>query len=118
MTKLAIDPSSDIPEEISAALAESSDSQLRATIEHAQRLLGGTSPVTDAVEAREGEEILSITDHGAYMIAVVDRSDETGTARGPFAYRVNWEPGIEGRGQYRWHYLGEVSGEPGGGRRE
>ena len=38
-----------------------------------------------------------------------ERSDGTDEARGPFAYRVKWEPHIDDEGgRYRWHYLGKV----------
>jgi len=54
-------------------------------------------------------------DHGAYTIVVVERPNETGEARGPFAYRVKWEPNIDEEGvRYRWHYLGKVHGDTGG----
>ncbi|ELZ24306.1 hypothetical protein C475_13692 [Halosimplex carlsbadense 2-9-1] len=66
------------------------------------------------IESREGEALVRTEDHGAYSIVVVERSDETGEARGPFAYRVRWEPDIEDeKGRYRWHYLGKVDGNSG-----
>lgn len=63
----------------------------------------------DAIESRPGEQILRVADHGAYIIVIVERPEETGWARGPFAYRVKWEPRVDTEGgQYRWHYLGKV----------
>jgi len=113
MTASDTDPSEDIPERITAVLEDSSDSQLREIIHYAQQLLRERPPLTDAIESRHGEELVRVKDHGAYTIAVVERPDETGEARGPFAYRVKWEPNINDEGgKYRWHYLGKVHGEP------
>lgn len=115
MTSSDIDPPEDIPEEVSNALKGSSDSQLREIIHYAQQLLREHPPLTDAIDSREGEELVRVEDHGAYTIVVVERPDQTGEGRGPFAYRVRWEPGIGGgEGKYRWHYLGKVYGESGG----
>lgn len=115
MTPSHIAPPEDIPEAVSTALNGSSDSQLREIIHYAQQLLREHPPLTDAIDSREGEELVRVEDHGAYTIAVVERPDETGEARGPFAYRVKWVPNIDDEGgQYRWHYLGKVHGEPGG----
>jgi len=109
-----VDPPQNIPEEISSALRTSSDGQLREIIHFAQQLLRDQPPLTDAVEARAGEELVRIADHGAYTIAIVERPDESGEARGPFAYRVKWEPNINTPGgTYKWHYLGQVHDESG-----
>jgi len=108
------DPPDDIPEEITTVLEDSSDSQLREIIHYAQQLLREHPPLTDAIESREGEELVRMEDHGAYTHVVVERPDETGQARGPFAYMVVWEPGIDDEeGKYRWHYLGRVHGDVG-----
>lgn len=105
----------DIPDEITAALETSSDDQLREIIHYAQQLLREPSPLTEALESREGEELVRMEDHGEFTIVVVERPNETGAARGPFAYRVQWEPDIdEAEGKFRWHYLGRVSGDSGG----
>jgi hypothetical protein len=104
----------DIPEEITTALEASSDSQLREIIHYAQQFLREHPPLTDAIESRAGEELVRTEDHGAYTIVVVERPDETGEARGPFAYRVGWEHGIDDDGKYRWHYLGKVYDADGG----
>lgn len=109
MTPSDIDPPEDIPTEVLQILDESDDGQLREIIHYAQQLLREHPPLTEAVEAREGEELVHIDDHGGYTTVIVERPDETGEARGPFAYRVQWEPEIDGDGgQYRWHYLGRV----------
>lgn len=108
------DPPEIISEEVSTTLKTSSDKQLREIINYAQQLIRAQPPLTDAVEARAGEELVRIADHGAYTIAIVERPDESGEARGPFAYRVKWEPNIDtAGGKYRWHYLGQVHDEPG-----
>jgi hypothetical protein len=100
----------DVPDAVKNALEASSDRQLRATIEYAQRLLGERSRLTDAIEPREGEDIVRIHDHEAYTSVIVERPEETGQAQGPFAYRVQWEPGMDDEdGHYRWHYLGRVA---------
>ncbi|WP_267164359.1 hypothetical protein [Halovenus salina] len=115
MTSPNIDPPDDLPEDITEMLEASSDSQLRDIIHYAQRLPGEHPPLTDAIEPREGEEILRIDDHDVYTSVIVERPDETGSARGPFAYRVKWEPEIEGDGgHYWWHYLGRVDIDSGG----
>ena len=115
MISPTVDPPQDIPEEVSSALRASSDGQLREVIHFAQQLLQGQPPLTDAVEARAGEELVHVADHGAYTIAIVKRPDESGEARGPFAYRVTWEPDINTPGgTYKWQYLGQVHDESGG----
>lgn len=112
MTQSDIDPPETIPEEVVTALENSSDSQLREIIHYAQKLFRDQPPLTDEIEPREGEEIVRIEDHGEYKTVVVERPEETGEARGPFAYRVNWEPHIdEDGGDYQWHYLGKVPGD-------
>ncbi len=101
----------DVPEAVVTALETSSDDQLREIIHYAQRQLRDRPALTDAIEAREGEELVRVEDHGGYSVVVMERPDETGEARGPFAYRVKWEPGLDDEtGQYRWHYLGRVHG--------
>jgi hypothetical protein len=115
MTAPEIDPPDDVPEAITDELEACSNSQLREVIHYAQQLLGEHPPLTDAIEPREGEEIVRIDDHGTYTSVVVERPEETDEARGPFAYRVQWEPYIDDEGgQYRWHYLGRVHVDSGG----
>ena len=87
-----VDPPQSVPEEVSNFLSTSSDGQLREVIHFAQQLLWDQPPLTDAVEARPGEELVRVADHGAYTIATVKRPDESGEARGPFAYWVKWNP--------------------------
>ncbi|GGM51193.1 hypothetical protein [Haloarcula argentinensis] len=104
-----IDPPDDIPTEVLQILEESEDPQLREIIHYAQQLLRDHPSLTEAVEAREGEDLVRINDHGAYTTVIVERPDETGEARGPFSYRVKWEPNIDDDGgSYKWHYLGRV----------
>ena len=111
-----VDPPQNIPEEVSSVLRTSSDGQLREIIRFAQQLLQDQPPLTDAVETRASEELVRIADHGAYTIAIVERPDESAEARGPFAYRVKWEPNIDTPGgTYKWHYLGQVHDESGDG---
>ncbi|WP_323191202.1 hypothetical protein [Halostella sp. PRR32] len=114
MTQSDIDPPEEIPTRITNALEGSSDSQLREIIHYAQQLLHEHPPLTDAIESREGEVLVRTEDYGAYTIVVMERPEETGEARGPFAYRVNWEPTVDDGGKYRWHYLGRVHGSTGG----
>jgi len=112
MTASDIEPPDNVPEDLAAAVAESTDAQRRALIHYAQRLLRERPPLTDAVESREGEELVRVEDHGSYTYVVVERPEETGLDRGPFAYRVKWEPEFEDHdGKYRWHYLGRVDAE-------
>ncbi|MGQ3330099.1 hypothetical protein [Halorubrum sp. FL23] len=113
MTHSDIDSPEDLPEGLSAVLEEYDDSQLRDIINHAQRLLRDHPPLTEAIEARHGEEIVRTEEYDAYTIVVVERPAEVGEARGPFAYRVQWEPKIDdGEGRYKWHYLGRVTETP------
>ena len=115
MTLSEIDPPENVPEELVAVIEDSTDSQLREIINYAQQLLREHPSITDAIESRPGEELVRIEDYGAYTIVVVDRPAETGEARGPFAYRVRWEPHVDdGEGRYKWHYLGRVYGDAGG----
>ena len=112
MSESDIDPPEDIPTEVIQTLGESSDRQLREIIHYAQQLLREHPPLTEAIEAREGEELIRIDDQGGCTTVIVKRPDETGEARGPFAFRVKWEPGVEeDDGHYRWHYLGRVAEE-------
>jgi hypothetical protein len=98
MASSQTDPPEDVPEELIAVLQNSVDSQLREITNYAHRLLREHLPITDAVESRHGEELVRVEDHGAYTIAIVVRPDESGEARGPFAYRVKWESNIEDDG--------------------
>jgi hypothetical protein len=107
-----------IPARIAETLEASSDGQLREIIHYAQRLLREHPPLTDALESREGEELVRMDDHGAYTHVVVERPEETGQARGPFAYMVTWEPTTDEEGQYKWHYLGRVYRDAGGDRND
>lgn len=103
------DISDELPELIISELEQSSDGQLHAIIDYAQKLLQERNVPTTAIEAREGEEIVRKDDHGAYTIVIVKQPDATGANRGPFAYRVKYEPDIDdGEGRFRWQYLGQV----------
>ncbi|CQH64533.1 uncharacterized protein HHUB_5061 (plasmid) [Halobacterium hubeiense] len=116
MTPSHIDPPDSIPTDVATTLEGCSDAELREIIHYAQQLLRAHPPLTDAIESRPGEDLVRIEDHGAYTIAVVERPGETGKGRGPFAYRVSWEPDVNGgEGKYKWHYLGKVYSDPGGG---
>lgn len=113
MTPTDTDSPEDVPEDLTTALDACSDSQLREVIDYAQRRLGDRPPLTDALEPRDGERLLRTVDHEGYTIAVVERPGSV--AAGPFAYRVKWEPDVDGGdGQYRWHYLGRVHAGGGG----
>lgn len=113
MTSPSIDPPQSIPETLATTLRSRSDKQLREFINYAQQLLRDQPPLTDAVKARAGEELVRIADHGAYTIIIMERPDESGEARGLFVYRVKWESNIDRMGgTYRWHYLGQVHDEP------
>jgi len=109
MTVPNTEPPDDVSETVITALQDSSDSQLREIIHYAQQLLNEHPPLTEAIESRKGERLVRMEDHGAYTIVVVERPDETGEGRGPFAYRVQWEADATGDGgRYRWHYFGKV----------
>lgn len=115
MTPSNTDHPNDIPTDIVEALEGCSDRQLRGVIDYVQQRLREHPSLTDAIESRPGEELVRMEDHGAYTIVIVERPDETGEVRGPFAYRVKWESHIDEEGShYKWHYLGRVSGEEGG----
>lgn len=108
MTTSTVDPPEEVPAEVAEAFDRCSDRQLREIIHYAQQLLRDHPPLTDAIESREGEELVRTEDHGEYTLVVVERPDG---ADGQFAYRVKWETNVDGEGQYRWHYLGQVVGE-------
>lgn len=110
MTRSNTHPPENVPAEVIQFLEASDDPQLRDLIHYAQQLLQEESRHTEEVGPREGEEIVRVDDHGSYKSVIVERPDKTGEARGPFAYRVKWEPGVgDTDGQYRWHYLGRVA---------
>lgn len=109
MTDPDIEPPEDLPAEIATTLRESDDDQLRAVIHFAQELLWQQPPLTDCLEAREGERIVRTEEHDAYTSVVVEPTESSGSDGDRFAYRVEWEPGVEDEpGQYRWHYLGRI----------
>lgn len=123
MTSSDTDVPDDISDELATHLQESTDKQLREIIHYAQQLLTEQPSLTDELEARDdeelvprdGEEIVRMEDHGDYTLVIVERPEETGEARGQFAYRVRLEPGFEDSDdRYRWHYLGRVHGTEGG----
>lgn len=99
----------DLPESLVRQLEDCSDRELRGVVHHAQRLLRERRPSTVDVEPRPGEKLVRVDDLGNFTIVVVERPDESGAARGPFAYRVTYEPAVEGgEGALEWHYLGRV----------
>lgn len=104
------DPGDRLSERIIDELEQSTDRDLRAVIQYAQNLLHQRHDVTPELAAREGEEILRMTDHGPYTLVVVKRTDETGPDQGPFLYRVTTESGIDPDDDetVRWQYLGRV----------
>lgn len=109
MTATDIEPPDGIPAVVATELEASDDEQLRTIIHYAHRLLWEHPPLTDTLAAREGEQIVSTEDHGAYTTVIVERVDVNGTDQRQYAYRVQWEPGVDGDdGEYRWHYLGEI----------
>lgn len=117
MTPKKDDFHENIPEDLAATLDDCSSTQLLEIIHYAQDLLYEERAVPEKgpIEPREGEEIVQKEDQGAYTRVVVERPDETGEARGPFAYRVNWVPSIDGQGgHYSWHYQGKVKDRNGG----
>jgi len=112
MTSPDTDRPEGVPEDVTAGLDGCTDAQLRDIIHYAQRLLREKPALTDAIESRGEEELLHTEAHDGYTIAVVERPNESGRARGPFAYRIGWDPARdEGDGEYRWHYLGRVHDE-------
>lgn len=104
--------SDEIPKECAQMKKATPRSLERSSAMH-KRLFRNEPSLTDAIESREGEELVRIEDHGAYTLVIAERANKTGTDRGPFAYRVQWETetGNEG-GQYNWHYLRRVYDEP------
>lgn len=118
MTSSDSDVLDDVPDQVATVLEDSTDSQLRAIIEYAHELLHDKPSLEEAADERPGEELVRVENKGAYTIAIVERPDETGDARGPVAYRVRWVPDLQDRveddvenegGQYEWQYLGTVA---------
>jgi hypothetical protein len=119
MTPPEPSPPANVPEELAAVLRRCDGPQLRAVVDYARQRLHDRPPIPDAVESRHGEELVRVDDHGAYTVAVVERTGETGESRGRVAYRVKWEPDVsDEEGRYRWHYLGTVCGDADGGRND
>jgi len=114
MASFQTDPPENLPEELINVLQNSADSQLREVINYGQQLLRERPPITEEAKSRSGEELVRVMDRGPYTIAMVVRSGRLDKARGPFAYRVKWEPNIQDEGgQYKWHYLGKVYDDSG-----
>lgn len=116
--EIVTDTSTEPPEGVQATIAADFEgrhyARLRAIMHCAKRPLWAQSPLTDELEACDGEGIVSIEDHGVYTTPVVENADATGSDRTRYAYRVQWEPGIACEDdRYRWHYLGRI-GAPGG----
>lgn len=98
----------EIDEAVENVLKTNDDGELRQLVTDARNRLEGRPPLTDVIEARENEELVRMEDEGPYTTVIVERPDETGEARGPFAYMVQWEPHVDDDGKYKWHYLGRV----------
>jgi len=114
MTDTTIDPPGAIPDDLAEAIADSTDEERRAIIHYARQLVHDHPSATEALDPREGEKILEIEDQGGYTSVLVERPDESGEARGPFAYRVQWEPGFgDAEGHFQWHYLGKAESDGG-----
>jgi len=119
MASFQTDPPEAVPEELIPVFQNSTDSQLREISNYAQQLLSERPPIADAAKSRHGETLVRVKDHDVYTIAIVMRLSESGEACGLFAYRVKWEPRIEDEGgRYKWHYLGKVHDDSGGGRND
>jgi len=101
----------ELDEAIVEAFETTDDELLRGVVTYARQCLDDRPPLTDVIEAREHEQLVRMEDEGAYTTVVVERPDESGAARGPFAYMVQWEPHVEDEGKYKWHYLGRVFDE-------
>jgi len=115
MTNSEPDPPEHVPETVVTALEECSDTELREIIHYAQQQLRDHQSLTDTIESREGERLVRRDDFEGYTIVIMERPEEPGWARGPFAYRVKWERTPDDTdGQYRWHYLGHVDTGSGG----
>ena len=103
----------DLQEAIVDALETGDDGQLRELVRDARQRLDDRPSLTDVVESRDNEELVRIDEKGPYTTVIVERPEETGEARGPFAYIVQWEPHVGEDGKYKWHYLGRVFDEEG-----
>lgn len=101
----------DLDGTIRQALASSDEDRLREIVRYARHRLADRPALTDVIEARDNEELVRIDEAESYTTVVVERSDESGAARGRFAYMVQWEPHVEDDGKYKWHYLGRVLDE-------
>jgi len=110
------DPAAEVPRVVAETLEGLDDRELRAVVHYAQELLGSQSSTTPEIEARPGEELVHVSDEDGYTFVVVEREGATAGVETRVAYRVTWEPDVgEGDGRYRWHYLGSVEDDPGGG---
>ncbi|MFB6353170.1 MAG: hypothetical protein ABEJ92_03700 [Halobacteriales archaeon] len=94
------DRPADLPADIAEALeAHASDAHdLQEAAIYAQELLNALHEPVLAIEAREGEEVLRVVDHGEYT-EVVKRP--LGAAQA-YRYHVRREPRPEGDDRLRW----------------
>jgi len=116
MTDSKTTPPETVPEPVVAALRESTDSELKEIIHYAHQLLQRRPTLTDEIEARDDETLLSRVDYDEYTVVTIERPEESGWARGPFVYRISREaPDDDPDGRYRWHYLGHVNPDSAGG---
>lgn len=101
------DGDGDLPDDVAAALAESTREELRAIIRAAQDELDERVGRTPEIRPRhENEEIVSIEEEGAhtFVFVKVDWSDDVQ------AYYVTTDPHVEDtEAEYRWHYIGPVA---------
>jgi len=115
MTTFDPDPPEAVSDDVVEHLEVSSDVELRAIIDYAQRLLRDETSVTEEIEPREGETLVRTEDHGDYVVAIVERADDADGAGGRYAYRIKWQPEVDDEGgTYRWEYFGQVADASGG----
>lgn len=105
------EPPSDLPADLADRLGALSEDQLRTVIDYCQEQLTDTHAGALDVEARPGEEIVSVTEHEGYTAVVKRIPCAAGCddcPHGPYLFHVTREPGPDGESSQKWRYLGPV----------
>lgn len=101
----------DVPGVLTERLTELDERQLRQTAEYIEGLLASQRTVPAQIEANEGEEIVSVTEHDGYTAVVKRQSCADGCAdcpHGPYLYHVQRERGLTSDEDLHWSYIGPV----------
>lgn len=107
-------PPTGLPTEITDALRESTDDELRKAIVFAQELLNSHEERGFPIEPAPGEDILRITEkegHTEVVKKIPCGEDCDDCPHGPYLYHVTEETLPNGETELHWTFLGEVVSE-------